>query len=452
MFRAFLANRVQQIYGQRHQYLEHSNTQSLHQHRQFTKMTPSYGTLTLAFGRIGLLSFGGPAAQIALMERELVARRRWLDEDTYLRALSLCMLLPGPEAMQLATYCGWRLRGVYGGLLAGLLFVLPGAAIIALLVVLYAQFGAVPLVQSIFLGIKAAVVVIVLQALRNLSRRALNGGQDYGIALLAFLGLFFFNLPFPVLIGAAALWGLTRPQTAATRRSSPLRRAHPIRTIAMWGSLWLGPLALLSVAGPHLLADIGWFFARLAVVTFGGAYAVLAYMTQAVVEQHHWISTAQMIDALGLAETTPGPLILVTQFVAMLTGYQHSGAGLALAAGAVALWATFMPCFLWIFLSAPYLERLAAMPRLSAALRAITACVVGVILNLSIWFALHVLFDTVTLQAFGPLRIALPDIATANLRALALTAAAAVLMLGLGRGLAPTLLACAALGAASHSF
>ncbi|MFA3915762.1 chromate efflux transporter [Ruegeria hyattellae] len=411
---------------------------------------PSIVEMTRVFGRIGLLSFGGPAAQIALMERELVEERPWLEERSFLRALSLCMLLPGPEAMQLATYCGWRLRGVPGGLLAGLLFVLPGAVIIACLVGLYAAYGDLPLVQSVFLGVKAAVVVIVLQALRNLARRALSGKADYIIAGLGFVALFALNLPFPLIIATAACWGLL------TARADPLPdpphrpRARPLRTVLTWSAIWLLPLIALSLSGQTLLAEIGWFFAKLAVVTFGGAYAVLAYMTQAVVQEHNWITTAQMIDALGLAETTPGPLILVTQFVAMLTGQIQSGAGLALAAGLVALWATFTPCFLWIFLAAPYLDRIAAQPRLAAALRAISAAVVGVILNLSIWFALHVLFGTVTQQASGVLRLPLPDLASFNPRAAAMICAAMVVMWALKQGLGRTLVMLALAGAASH--
>ncbi|MCL6284276.1 chromate efflux transporter [Ruegeria sp. 2012CJ41-6] len=411
---------------------------------------PSIAEMARVFGWIGLLSFGGPAAQIALMERELVEERPWLEERSFLRALSLCMLLPGPEAMQLATYCGWRLRGVPGGLLAGLLFVLPGAAIIACLVGLYAAYGDLPLVQSVFLGVKAAVVVIVLQALRNLARRALSGKTDYIIAGLGFVALFALNLPFPLIIATAACWGLL------TARADPLPepphrpRARPLRTVLTWSAIWLLPLIALSLGGQTLLAEIGWFFAKLAVVTFGGAYAVLAYMTQAVVQEHNWITTAQMIDALGLAETTPGPLILVTQFVAMLTGQIQGGAGLALVAGLVALWATFAPCFLWIFLAAPYLDRIAAQPRLAAALRAISAAVVGVILNLSIWFALHVLFGTVTQQGSGVLRLPLPDPTSFNPRAAAMICTAMVVMWALKQGLGRTLAMLALAGAASH--
>ncbi|NVO55165.1 chromate efflux transporter [Rhodobacteraceae bacterium B1Z28] len=415
-------------------------------------MTPTLSELVRVFCRIGLLSFGGPAAQISLMHQELVERRPWLDEQTYLRALSLCMLLPGPEAMQLATYAGWRLRGVTGGLIAGGLFVLPGAVVIAVLVSLYAAFGTLPLVQAAFLGIKATVIVIVLQALRNLSRKALTNVEHRVIAALGFVSIFLLNLPFPLIILAAALWGYVTFKGAAASievTQSP-SLARPIRTTAIWLCLWLGPLIVLSLTGQQLLSDLGWFFARLAVVTFGGAYAVLAYMTQTVVDQYQWISTDQMIDALGLAETTPGPLILVTQFVAMLTGQMTGGVTLALAAGAVALWATFVPCFLWIFLAAPYLDRLAARPRLAAALHGITAAVVGVILNLSVWFGLNVLFGSVSQKSWGPVTAPTPQIGTLDFTALALTIAAGILIFRLKFGVATVLGLMATAGIAMH--
>lgn len=402
--------------------------------------TPSWHDMTRVFGRIGVLSFGGPAAQIALMHRELVETRCWLDEQTYLRALSLCMLLPGPEAMQLATYAGWRLRGVPGGLLAGGLFVLPGALIIAALVALYVGFGAVPLVQAAFLGIKSAVIVIVLQALVKLSHRALKRPSAWVIAGLSFVAIFALDLPFPAIIAVAALWGFVTARPSETVEAPLPVRAQPLKTAAIWLSLWLLPLAALSLWGAPMLADIGWFFAWLAVVSFGGAYALLGYMTQTVVQTYGWISTPQMIDALGLAETTPGPLILVTQFVAMLSGQLAGGAGLAFAAGVVALWATFIPCFLWIFLAAPYLSRIAAQPRLSAALQAISAAVVGVILNLSLWFAINVLFTRVT-SSDGPgwLRLPLPDPATLVPETLALTLLSGLLLLAARRGIAQTI-------------
>ena len=415
-------------------------------------MSPSVADLVQVFGRIGLLSFGGPAAQISLMHRELVDRRTWLDEPTFLRALSLCMLLPGPEAMQLATYAGWRLRGVPGGLIAGTLFVLPGAIVIAALVLLYAAYGDLPPVQAAFLGVKATVIAIVLQALINLSGKALSGLQPRVIAGLAFLAIFALNLPFPLIVLAAGSWGYV----AARATDPPFdpgglpAERHAMRTARVWMTLWLLPLALLTASGQTLLADLGWFFAKLAVVSFGGAYAVLTYMTQTVVAQHGWISADQMIDALGLAETTPGPLILVTQFVAMLTGQIAGGPGLALAAGAVALWATFVPCFLWIFLSAPYLDHIARNPRLSGALSAISAAVVGVILNLSVWFALNVVFADVTRYSLGPVSIPMPVPSSLSFQALALTVAAGLLIFRLKSGFGVALAAMAAAGLALH--
>ncbi|MFX4297967.1 MULTISPECIES: chromate efflux transporter [Roseobacteraceae] len=387
------------------------------------------------FGRIGLLSFGGPAAQIALMHSELVERHKWLSEQDYLRALSLCMMLPGPEAMQLATYAGWRLRGVAGGLLGGLLFVVPGAVVIMALALGYVYFGTLPLVQAAFVGIKAAVIVVVVQALLRVSAKALLGPAAWGLAGLAFLALFAFGVPYPLVILGAGLFGAIRARDTAAQPFPPVTTSRPLRTIALWGSLWVAPLALVWALGHSFLLQLGLFFSKLAVVTFGGAYAVLAYMTQTVVQDFGWIDTGQMIDALGLAETTPGPLILVTEFVALLAGFAQGGPGMAILAGLLALWVTFTPCFLWIFLAGPFLDTLSGRPRLAAALQAITAAVVGVILNLSVWFALHVLFETVHVMGVMPL----PDLATLNMTALALTMLAAVLLLWIRCSLPVTL-------------
>ncbi|CUH82043.1 putative chromate transport protein [Tritonibacter multivorans] len=363
----------------------------------------SFADMTRTFGRIGCLSFGGPAAQIALMHKELVETKNWLSEEDFLRALSFCMLLPGPEAMQLATYAGWRLRGIAGGLLAGLLFVGPGAVVIAALVWLYTLFGALPLVQAGFLGIKAAVIVIVVQALARIGRKALKDRTGQAVAIAGFLAVFLLNLPFPLVVALAAGLGLLlRPEMTTPEAETVVHvgRGH-WRNVALWAALWLVPLAGLTWIGAEFLATLGWFFAKLAVVTFGGAYAVLAYVTQTVVSDQGWITTGQMIDALGLAETTPGPLVLVTQFVAMLAGHGQGGVGLAVAAGVVALWATFAPCFLWIFAAAPYLEHLTRLPRLQGALSAITAAVAGMMLNLSLWFTLHLLFRELAPTSFG---------------------------------------------------
>ncbi|MDC0656864.1 chromate efflux transporter [Leisingera sp. SS27] len=383
---------------------------------------PSWAEMFRVFGRIGVLSFGGPAAQIAVMHKELVEDRPWLSEDSFLRGLSFCMLLPGPEAMQLATYTGWRMRGTAGGLLAGLLFVMPGAAVIAALVWLYAQYGTLPAVQSAFMGVKAAVVVIILQALRRLAGKALKHPADWALAAFGFAALFLLNLPFPLVVLAAASTGLMRKDANAPEalHTPPASNGSTLRTIAVWGALWLLPLIALSLSGASFLADIGWFFSKLAVVTFGGAYAVLAYISQTVVSQFGWISAGQMIDALGLAETTPGPLILVTQFVAMLSGLLEGGITLFLAAGAVALWATFIPCFLWIFAAAPYVERIAAHPRLGMALKAVTATVAGVILNLAVWFLMHVAFAATGVFEAGVLHVPIPAWNSVNTPALLL--------------------------------
>jgi chromate transporter len=390
-----------------------------------------FAELVRVFGRIGLLSFGGPAAQIALMHRELVEIRPWLTEKQFLQALSFCMLLPGPEAMQLATYAGWRVAGVAGGLIGGLLFVIPGALVILALAMLYAAYGGVPLVEALFLGIKATVIVIVAQALLRVSAKALSGGLAWGLAIGAFGALFVLQLPFPLVVIGAGLIGYAAAGPANT--PAPALRvplARTARTVALWSAIWLLPLAALWVVAPGgLLAEVGLFFAKLAVVTFGGAYAVLAWMVQEVVQDFGWLSTAQMMDALGLAETTPGPLILVTEFVGFLAGAQAGGPGLGLAAALVTLWVTFAPCFLWIFAGAPYVEWIASRPRLQGALDAITAAVVGVIANLSLWFALHVVFGEVSrVGAPGGPGLWLPTAASVDIGALVLIALAAALV------------------------
>lgn len=411
---------------------------------------PSLSEIARVWGWIGLISFGGPAGQIALMQREIVDRRGWLTERQYLDALSFCMMLPGPEAMQLATFAGWRTHGVAGGLVAGLLFVLPGAAVVLALAAAYAVLGDVPLVAALFTGVKAAVVVIVIDALIRLARRALKAPDRQAVAGLAFLGIFFLGVPFPAIVAAAALYGFaTVRATAAPGGPPPDPGAgrRTLRTVALWLAIWWAPLvALWAVAPGTILIEIGLFFARLAVVTFGGAYAVLAWMTQAVVQDQGWLTTGQMMDGLGLAETTPGPLILVTEFVGYMAGHGAGGWGLGLAAAALTLWMTFAPCFLWIFAGAPWIDRIAAQPRLNGALSAITAAVVGVILNLSLWFALHVFFATVETRAAGPVIVTLPDPATLDPAALALAMLAAALLLWRGWRLLPVLALSAGLG------
>ncbi len=389
---------------------------------------PSFAEATRVFARIGILSFGGPAAQIALMHRELVEERPWLSERDYLNALSFCMLLPGPEAMQLATYMGWKLHGLRGGLMAGLLFVLPGAAVVLGLAIAYGALGDVPLMQALFLGIKAAVVIIVIEALLKVSRRALKRRTHWVIAALAFFGIFALQLPFPLIIAAAGLWGLLVSK-GDPGTPPPREPARTISTVLTWLAIWLLPLAALWLIEGGILAQIGWFFAKLAMVTFGGAYAVLAYMTQAVVLEHGWLSTAEMMDGLGLAETTPGPLILVTEFVGYLAALREGGVALGIAGAIVTLWMTFAPCFLWIFAGAPYLDWIATRPRLTGALSAITAAVVGVILNLSLWFAAHVFFAEVGIASLGPLTLISPVLGSLDLRAVGLALLAGWLIL-----------------------
>jgi len=399
-------------------------------------MTPGWREMFAVFARIGLLSFGGPAAQIAVMHRELVERRPLLSEKQYLNALSFCMLLPGPEAMQLATYAGWRLRGVPGGLLAGLLFVMPGALVMFGLVLAYALWGSIPLIETLFLGIKAAVVLVVINALIKLARKSLATPDRWVIAGLSFLAIYFFAVPFPAIIAIAAVYGALTIRTAEAETAPVIAKDTTLRTVAIWASLWWLPVGIAWLSGAQRLTEIGLFFSKLAVVTFGGAYAVLAYMTQQMVSDYGWITTAQMMDGLGLAETTPGPLILVTQFVGFLAGYGAAGIWAGFLAGLMALWVTFVPCFLWIFVGAPYIEWISARPRLAGAMSAITAAVVGVILNLSIWFSLHVFFDEVTQMDAGVLNFAAPVLSSYNIMAIGLALFCAILLLGLRLNLA----------------
>ena len=405
---------------------------------------PSWSDFLGVWLKIGILSFGGPAAQIALMHRIVVDERRWMAEDKFLHALNFCMLLPGPEAMQLATYAGWTLKGIRGGLAAGLLFVLPGAAVVLALSMLYVGFGNVPFVAALFFGIKAAVLAIVFEALLRVARRALTRPADWAIAALAFLALFLFALPFPLVILAAAAVGLVQAPASApsTQTSAPYPLRKTATTAALWLALWFVPVALLwaALGGPHVLTRLAVFFSKLAVLTFGGAYAVISYMAQQVVQAEGWLKAAEMVDGLGLAETTPGPLILVIEFVAYLTGHRFAGGlGGGIAAATIALWVTFVPCFLWIFVLAPYIEILRGLPRLSGALAAITSAVVGVILNLSLWFGLHVLFRTVTHVQWPPFDVWLPDLASLDMGALGLLALSCVLLFRFHWGVPGTL-------------
>ena len=404
---------------------------------------PTLRQSTATWCKIGLLSFGGPAAQIALMHREIVENKKWLSEDQFLNALNFCMLLPGPEAMQLATYSGWRTNGILGGLIAGLLFVLPGAFLITLLAVIYAFFGDIPLINSIFLGVKATVVVIVIQALLKVSKKALKTHYHTSIAVTAFISIFFFNLPYPFIIFVSAFFGyLMLPNKINVKQ---VQQSHPLtktlKTILAWLVVWWIPILLVYlISDQKILTEITIFFSKLAVVTFGGAYAVLSYMAQDVVITKDWLTAGQMMDGLGLAETTPGPLILVTEFVGFLAAFQEGGIKLALIAGFLTLWVTFIPCFLWIFAGAPYIDCISSQPRLHGALSAITAAVVGVILNLSIWFMLHVFFEKISDVQFGPINLLWPNFSYINVPAIFLTSISIWLIIKLKWNIASVLL------------
>jgi chromate transporter len=405
--------------------------------------------------RVAILSFGGPAAQIAVMHRILVEEKGWISERRFLHALNFCMLLPGPEAQQLATYLGWVLHGVRGGLVAGLLFILPGFASILLLSYVYVWFGDVPAVEGLLFGLKAAVLAVVLVALDRLRRRALQDRVLVFIALASFVALFFLQLPFPLVILAAAGLGFWQ---ARHRRIDPLEtvsRGRPTRTAitaAIGLAAWLVPLAAIALLlGPgHLLSQVGLFFSQVAVVSFGGAYAVLAYVAQHAVEAQGWLSPAEMVDGLGLAETTPGPLIQVLQFVAFLAAWRDAApfnpvtAGLL--ASVVATWATFAPCFVWIFVGAPWVDRLLGRPKLGGAMAGVGAAVVGAVLNLSLWFALHVLFERVETLRVGPLRVLVPDFGSLDLAAAVFAAVALALLAWRGWGMLAVLGAAAGAG------
>ncbi len=425
--------------------------------------TPSFSDALKVWLKIGLLSFGGPAGQIALMHRTLVDERKWIGEGRFLHALNFCMLLPGPEAQQLATYMGWLMHGWRGGIAAGTLFVLPGAAVVLGLAALYAYFGALPLAAAVFVGVKAAVLAIVIEALLRIARRALQAPFLWALAGASFVAIFALNVRFPVIVVGAALFGLAATRfgwlkVVAEAEDGALirpRTAAQTAGILIGGlALWFLPVAVCAVAAPPVFTDISLFFSKLAVVTFGGAYAVLAYMAQAAVEGYQWLSAGEMLDGLGLAETTPGPLILVTEFVGFLAAFRDPGGLSPLFAGTLGalltLWVTFVPSFLWIFLGAPYVERLYGNRALKAALAAITAAVVGVILNLAAWFALHVLFADLREWTWGPLRLLLPDMTTLQPLAAALALVAAYLLLRRGWGMAATLALAAAVGGAAY--
>ena len=428
---------------------------------------PTFGEALAVWLKIGCVNFGGPAGQIAMMHRILVDEKKWIDEPRFLHALNFSMLLPGPEATQLATYVGWLLHGVRGGLAAGVLFVLPGAFVMLGLSLLYAYGRGVGAIDGALFGIKAAVLVIVVEALIRIGKRALKSWLMVGLAALAFVGIFFLDLPFPLIVGAAALVGYivarTRPDLVGVTATPEVGAARGdgrwrqfFTALAVGLVIWWAPVALaaLTLGTGHVLVAIGLFFSKLAVVTFGGAYAVLAYMAQQVVQSHHWLTAPEMVDGLGLAETTPGPLILVTQFVGFLAAFRtpapFSALGAGLIGAALTTWVTFVPAMLWIFAGAPFLEELRANRRLAGALAAITAAVVGVILNLSVWFALHVLFGTVAEHRAGWLRWYAFDPAALDTHAAVLAVTAAILAFRFHRGMIEVIVVMALLGMATQ--
>ena len=432
--------------------------------------------------RVAALSFGGPAGQIAVMHRILVEEKRWIGEARFLHALSYCTLLPGPEAQQLATYIGWLMHRTWGGVMAGTLFVLPGVVCIMALSYLYAGYGGVGIVAALFFGLKAAVLAVVLQAVVRVGAKALRNRAMVGIAAAAFVALFFLDVPFPLIILAAGLVGYAGarsgsplfqlggghgPGAAAAPSASLLGEDLPgharpsvaaaLRVSAVWLALWLVPVAalLLTLGTDNTFSRVALFFSQMAVVTFGGAYAVLAYVAQQAVETYGWLRPGEMLDGLGMAETTPGPLIMVVQFVGFMAAYRDPGALHPLLAGTLAglltTWVTFTPCFLWIFLGAPFIEVLRGNKALSGALSAITAAVVGVILNLAVWFALHTWFrETRPVRGLG-FWFDAPVPASLDPWALALSAAALAAVFRFGAGMIPTLLACALAGVALHA-
>jgi chromate transporter len=436
-----------------------------------TPRLPSFAEALRVWLRIGLLSFGGPAGQIALLHREVVDERHWIGERRFLQALNFCTLLPGPEAQQLATYLGWIMHGVRGGLAAGLLFVLPGALVMLALSLVYALFGEVPFVAALFFGLKCAVLVLVVEALLRIGRRALKGRPAWALAGLAFVALFFLNLPFPLVVVAAGVVGYLAPGAFAVAGHGSAKHDGPALIDAVLAAdpgrparlaagarragiialvVWLAPVAALWVFVGGTFADVALFFSKMAVVTVGGAYAVLAYVAQDAVQAYGWLSAEEMLAGLGLAETTPGPLILVLQFVGFLAGFRAPGAVSGIPGGILAsvltLWVTFAPCFFFVFLGAPLIERLQENRALAGALSAITAAVVGVVANLAVWFSLQVLFAEHRRVTAGPVAFDLPEPMSVDLAAVALAILAAVAVFRLRLGVLKTLAVTAAAG------
>lgn len=440
---------------------------------------PSLKEATRTWLRVALLSFGGPAGQIAVMHRILVEEKRWISEQRFLHALNYCMLLPGPEAQQLATYIGWLMHGTAGGLVAGGLFIVPGIISIMALSYVYALWGQVPIITALLFGLKAAVLAIVIEAVIRIGKRSLKSRSLIALAAAAFVAIFFFAVPFPLIILAAGLLGLSGLiQTAPPSHGSSSKPSihdegpyligeeftnsirpsvtHTARVAAIWLALWLTPVVVLIVlfGTQDVFSQIAVFFSKMALVTFGGAYAVLAYVAQQAVDQYGWLKPTEMLDGLGMAETTPGPLIMVLQFVGFLAAYRDPGSLSPLVAGTfgglLATWVTFAPCFLWIFLGAPFIEHLRNVAALNAALSAITAAVVGVVLNLALWFAIHTIFSaTIEVRAW-PFAFDAPVFSSVNIAALGLSIAAAIAIFKLKWGMIPTLAAACAVGIGLH--
>ena len=440
----------------------------------------SLGEAFRVWARVAMLSFGGPAGQIAVMHRIIVEEKRWIGENRFLHALNYCMLLPGPEAQQLATYIGWLMHRTLGGVIAGVLFVLPGVISIMALSVVYALFGKVGVVSALFFGLKAAVLAVVLQAVVRIGGKALKNRIMIALAAAAFIAIFFFGVPFPVIVLTAGVIGFFGGRAGvpafqvggghgaakdgkqfadadALLGEELPEHARPtvtraLRVSAICLALWLVPVALLlaTLGSGNVFSQIATFFSTMAVVTFGGAYAVLAYVAQQAVENYGWLQPGEMLDGLGMAETTPGPLIMVLQFVGFLGAFRDPGALSPLTAGVLggllATWVTFVPCFLFIFLGAPFIEVLRGNQALHGALSAITAAVVGVVLNLAIWFAIHTVFrETWPIRSFG-LSFDAPVLASVDVWALLLSAAAVIAMFRFKVGMIPTLSACSAVG------
>jgi len=438
-----------------------------------------FGEAMKVWARVAALSFGGPAGQIAVMHRIIVEEKKWIGENRFLQALNYCTLLPGPEAQQLATYIGWLMHKTKGGLFAGTLFVLPGLLAIMALSWIYVLLGRLTIVEGLFFGLKAAVLVIVIEAVLRVGKRALKNNMMMALAALSFIAIFFYDVPFPIIVFGAALIGYVagvagyQPFLAGgghgkvgarqvADRESLLGEETPeharpnlrwsLSIAALFLALWLVPVALLYVGlgGGNVFSQIAMFFSKMAVVTFGGAYAVLAYVAQQAVEHYHWVKPGEMLDGLGMAETTPGPLIMVTQFVGFLAAWREPGSLPPLLAatlgGLLTTWVTFVPCFLWIFFGAPFVEVLRANKALGAALGAITAAVVGVILNLAVWFALHVLFAKVVPTPFLGASVLVPVLSSVDWPSLILAVAAAFAIFRFRMGMIPVLLASALAG------